>query len=47
MMALKIAIYALIPLCISLSGCGRKLAPKPAEGSEITYPGRYPNPNCD
>lgn len=42
----KIAIYVLIPGCLLLTSCGRKMPPKPAEGSEITYPCPYPKPEC-
>ena len=41
----KIAFCVLIPAFLSLAGCGRKLPPKPAEGSVITYPLSYPRPN--
>ncbi|EKE09212.1 MAG: hypothetical protein ACD_16C00205G0008 [uncultured bacterium] len=34
-------------LCGFLAGCGRKLPPKPSEGTPITYPRPYPNPNLD
>ena len=44
MKTLIIVICVLIPACLLLTGCGRKLPPKPAEGSEITYPGSYPKP---
>lgn len=44
MKALKIAIFVLLPVAFALWGCGRKMSPKPTEGSEITYPGTYPKP---
>lgn len=44
MKTLKIAIFVLLPVVFSLSGCGRKMSPKPTEGSEITYPAPYPKP---
>ncbi len=40
-----ILISSLIP--ITLSGCGRKMPPKPVEGVKVTYPGSYPKPNCE
>ncbi|MBA3813600.1 MAG: hypothetical protein H0X26_03785 [Alphaproteobacteria bacterium] len=44
MKTLKIAIFVLLPMSFSLCGCGLKKRPLPAEGSEITYRGPYPNP---
>jgi len=45
MKRLKIAIYVLFPVFIALTACGRKMPPKPTEGTVITYPKQYPNPN--
>lgn len=42
MKTLKIAIFVLLPVAFSLSGCGRKMSPTPEEGAIITYPGHYP-----
>lgn len=41
---LKIAIFVLLPVAISLWGCGLKKRPTPPEGEEITFPGSYPKP---
>jgi hypothetical protein len=43
----KIAIYVLLFASFSLVGCGLKRVPKLEEGTEITYPGKYPKPDCE
>ena len=40
-----IAISVLLMASYALTACGRKMPPKPEEGSEIIYPGTYPKPN--
>jgi hypothetical protein len=40
----KFGFFIFISLCFALVGCGRKMPPKPAEGSIITYPRPYPKP---
>ncbi|MBX9620888.1 MAG: hypothetical protein K2X28_02485 [Alphaproteobacteria bacterium] len=44
---LIIAILYLLPLCVLLTGCGRKLPPQPPEDAIITYPRPYPNPKLE
>ena len=44
MKTVQIAIYVFLPICLLATGCGRKLPPKPEEGSTITYPKIYPHP---
>jgi len=44
---LLIAVLCLLPLCSLLTGCGRKMPPKPPEDAVITYPRPYPNPKLE